>query len=388
MKLLSTLTIIICFIAACAPKDRFLKGSKNNPESENKIKESAYFGSSFEVSTYATYRLLEAKRIMDIALRWQTLDVSKDSKASGFDNNPGFELLKSCWGGKNDVYIDVLVNQPKQIEFVLDFDNCTSIGSFAISTKVYGKEHFKINFTTATVDGKLVRALSRIEYNTINFHHVFKANSKHPRFSQSSYTDLFEDRKLTITRRDGGKFFFIYSADGDFNQNLVGRTLRALEPRGRHSYYADGNFEVEKSRAVKVKMGKVELIHSADREVLLTGGSKRSLFTNDNNKLNFLASIGEVGINFDKECSFIEGEIYDVDFENSNKNRNQFFQKLDGASTSTIDFSAEYNKGRDPEKVLLNGVKGYSVTTKCLLKSTNLKTLAQPKSPFDLIFMR
>lgn len=381
--------LLFFFVAlnlACAPKDRPLKGSKNSPQPDNRIQESAYNGSKLDVAIFSGLRLLEPHRVLSLAMVWQ----SAPSRIN-FKDLPGYDLLKSCWGGRNDVYIDVLQDEPHLVEFVLNFDGCTSLASFEASTKLYGREFYTLHFDT-TIKGTEVQRgiLKSLDYRTVNFSHEFKANNRNVRYRSSSQARLHEKREMYLVRRRTGEYYFTYSSQGQFTQNLTSSSFRVIEENGYHNYFADGNFMINRNRVTDIRHASIELEHFAPRAVYLRSGSKRHIFTNEKNKIEFRAAIGESGVNFDKSCGYINGNLESVEYTNHNQRRNQFFESFDQSLGDHLSLRGEIVKGSH-NKIVLHKDDGVltEIPAKCYLDSTlNLSKLAQPKTPFDLLFLK
>ncbi|MCB9024903.1 MAG: hypothetical protein H6625_01175 [Bdellovibrionaceae bacterium] len=385
------IALMAIFLLSCAPSDRPLKGSKNHPQEDNKIKESAYYGNSADVIAYAAYRLLEPKRILDIALRIEKLDPNQ-AQLADFDNLPGFQIIKSCWSGKNEVLIDVLQNQPNYVSFKLKFVNCTLLSGWQVSTKVNGFESFQLYFdhNLEKSNSKVKRKLSKVIYSTQGLSHVFKANSKHQRFTETSKSQLQESRSLEIIRRPQGEYYFSYYSQGNFEQEMLSNSFRVMEPQGKHDFIADGNFIVDKRNVIKVVSGSLELNHLAKRSVFLKKGTERHIFDNEKNHLFLSAQWNQTGLVFDTECGFINGNLESVTFQNFNEKRNRFFDSLDEQDSSKITLNYLVQKGSAPELIYVQDSQGKllkSQPAKCYLKNDKLINLAQPKTPFEFIFL-
>jgi len=94
-------------------------------------------------------------------------------------------------------------------------------------------------------------------------------------------------------------------------------------------------------------------------------------------------------LSFEKDCGFINGELQGISFRNDNQKRNQFFEKVDSQLGNKLSLFGEKVKGSNPRLTLRSGDKfEFKQEAKCYMNSNNLVNLSQPKTPFDLIFIR
>ncbi|MCB0389830.1 MAG: hypothetical protein KDD58_00995 [Bdellovibrionales bacterium] len=375
---LRILLILSFFIISCAPKDKPLSREDND-----KIKESAFYGSSSDVITYGAYRVLDVKRILEIALKWEKIDIEK-LKDLKLDLKPGFNLIKSCGQGSKGAYLDLIKYESHFIEFDIGFENCSVQSNFSLSAKVYGFENFKIELIE--VEGKI--KVNRVFYSTNNFNHLLTPNDKHPRFSNSGLTGISEKKMAEITLRTNGEYRFKYESNGKYEQEMLSENFRVKED-GEHYIFTEGNFIVDKAKVTNVILGGIKLTHKAPREVHLKRG--RHLFNNEKNRLSFFANFGMSGLEFAKDCGFLKGSLSNVSFNNGNEKRNRFFEEVEELKEETFIFDYIMNKGRDAELVQINDKEGVllkSQPAKCFIKNSNLSELAQPKIPFEYIFQK
>jgi hypothetical protein len=372
---------------ACAPQDNPLKGSKKNKsENESKIKESAYLGSKYDLSLYASYKILDVKRVFDIPL-----SLLRSKKTIEFDQIPGFELLKKCRNRNSGISIDVLKNTPDYLEFVLSLNDCSTSGSVELSHKISGREFFRVYFETDNKNNNIFRkSIEKIEYNTFSLIQNLKANEKNQLFRPSSEAEIFENRGITIRKRSENEYNFLYESKAETNQSLVSKSFKVDELLGSHNYFAEGIFNLKGNKVTQMSHVNMELRHKSKREVYLKGRSGRHLFTNDDNQLLLMAKIQETS-EFDKMCSFIKGKLDISRFENKNQKRNRFHLKSDNDSENSIKLDFTNNKGTPPEDIYFlndkNQVKKLG-KSKCLLDASSFYKSLTPKTPLDLFFIR
>jgi hypothetical protein len=260
-----------------------------------------------------------------------------------------------------------------------------------LSTKIFGREYSKIQFAVSEDANDKSRRLylESVDYRTLNFRHLFKANDKNLRFSSSSTAELSEERSLRIQLRSNSEYYYSYFSEGKFHQNLNSKSFKVIEDQGRHNYFVEGNFFVQRNKVVGTKHTKIELEHASPRQVSLRSGSQRQLFINDRNRLFLKAENSDLPLNFERECGFINGELQNIYFKNDNQKRNQFFEKVDSQLSEKLMLVGERIKGSNPRVTLRSGTKfELKREAKCYMNSSNLVNLSQPKTPFDLIFKR
>ncbi|MCB0357618.1 MAG: hypothetical protein KDD40_11450, partial [Bdellovibrionales bacterium] len=371
------------------------------------IKESAYYGNSSEVISYGAYRLLEAKRILDIALYWEKVDLTQPKNklenflAQASVHKPGFIRLKGCGGKDKKVLIDIQNYSANKIQFTLGYKNCSIQSSAQLSTKLFGFENFELSFLDSyeiVLKGgkyrkRAKRILQKVVYFTNDFRWQLSGKEENPLFKTSaSWARINEMRQLNMDFREGGYFFFNYETAAEFIQNLKGKTIKSIEPLGKQHYFASGNFLVNKSKVEQLQMGGFHLEHNAPREVYCSSNCQRLIFKNDKNIIEVAANFSNNGLQFDKECSYIRGKLQGVDYINYNEKRNRFFAEPESLANDSriLNYLVNDQRGK-MEQLQLSDENGKLLTQqnlKCLLKPTNLEDLAQPKTPFDLIYLK